>query len=153
MVSKYCQPKISTNLHKKTLWNKTSICQSTTLTQTDSQPKECFSNCKLIPNIRENHSYIPLNSNTIRVFQVSGSCTLRDTSVLRQYSEPTYVAHTSPCTSTLPAHMVESCGSVFSWIKVMTVVTALSNEYILKDHQPSFHWPQKDDIRLKLKAY
>jgi hypothetical protein len=38
------------------------------VTETKTQLKECFSNCMQIPDTRENHCYIPLNSNTMRLF-------------------------------------------------------------------------------------
>jgi hypothetical protein len=49
------------------------------ITETETELKEHFSNCTQITNTGESHCYIPLNSNTVKVFHVSDSGTFFDT--------------------------------------------------------------------------
>jgi hypothetical protein len=60
---------------------------------TETELKEHSSSCMQISNTRENHCYTPLNSNTMRVFQIPGSSIFFDTCVLRQYSGPIHTTY------------------------------------------------------------
>jgi hypothetical protein len=77
------------------------------ITVTETELKEHFSDSMQITNTRENHCYIRLNSNKVRVFQVSDSSIFFDAYVLRQYLGPTHIAYSD---ITLYTYVACMCG-------------------------------------------
>jgi hypothetical protein len=83
------------------------------VTEIETELRKWFSNCMQIPNTRGNHCYIPLSSNTVRLFQVSGSSIFLYAHVSRQYSGPTHIEYSDIALHCyIDCTMVENGGSV-----------------------------------------
>jgi hypothetical protein len=99
------------------------------------------------PNTRGNYCYISLNSNTIRVFQVSDSSIFFNASVLRQYSGPTHISYND---NTLYSYVAPTYGGKW-WTDVVMEKSDDNSDCLVKFMHPEgpspfFHWPQTDDI-------
>jgi hypothetical protein len=110
------------------------------ITKTETELKQHFNNCKQIPNTGENHYYIPLNSNTMRVFRVSGSSIFFDSCVSRQFTLCTHIAYID-----IALHNYVACTDGGKWwFGVVTEKSDNHNDCLVKFIHPegqslSFH--------------
>jgi hypothetical protein len=82
------------------------------ITETEKEPKECCSKCLQFQTLGENHCYIPLKCNKMRVFQVAAPSKFFDAYAFRPVFRTDFQTVTSASVATLPIHTVESGRSV-----------------------------------------